>query len=106
MKAAIKEAKARGKGGAKPKAKAKAKATAKAKAASKAKVSKKHGGAVKDTAKNAGNNKKGGAARQGSDRLDDEGRALGCPTCCWSRGGCHICRRPGYRPRKPRPSNV
>ena len=29
-------------------------------------------------------------------------RPLGCPTCRGSKKGCHICRRPGYRPRGPR----
>ena len=37
---------------------------------------------------------------------DDEPRQLGCPTCRWSKGGCHICRRPGYKSRKPRPSTA
>ena len=34
-------------------------------------------------------------------KADDEPRKLGCPTCRWSAGGCHICRRPGYKPRGP-----
>ena len=33
-------------------------------------------------------------------------KQLGCPTCRWARKGCHICRRPGYKPRKPRPADV
>ena len=32
-----------------------------------------------------------------------EGQRLGCPTCRWSQGGCHICRRPGHKCRTPRP---
>ena len=32
---------------------------------------------------------------------DDQ--VLGCPTCRYSPKGCHICRRPGYKPRRPRP---
>ena len=31
-----------------------------------------------------------------------EARKLGCPTCRFAAKGCHICRKPNYRPRGPR----
>ena len=83
-KAAIQEAKGNGKNG-----KAKAKAKAKGKA-SKGKVS---SAAGKSSPKKAGKGTK-------------QERQLGCPTCRYAKKGCHICRRPWYKPRKPRPSNV
>ena len=46
--------------------------------------------------------RKSGAAKAKSEAPNENPR-LGCPTCRWSQGGCHICRRPGYKCRTPRP---
>ena len=39
--------------------------------------------------------------KNSSNAKKQDDRVLGCPTCRFSKGGCHICRRPGYKPRGP-----
>ena len=81
-------------------ASAKAKARAKAKIAnSKAKPKTK----AQAPATPAKNQKRKGRQPY-SPRMNGEGLPLGCPTCRWAPRGCHICRKPGYKPRTARPN--
>eukprot|EP00435_Cladocopium_sp_Y103_P013147 s3056_g3.t1 len=43
----------------------------------------------------------GDGADAGRDAHEDGG-SFGCPRCYFSPNGCSTCRRPGYRPRKPK----
>ena len=42
---------------------------------------------------------------QSKEAVEHAERELGCPTCRFSRKGCHICKRPNYRPRGPNKRN-
>ena len=60
-------------------------------------------GSAKAGKGNAASKSKNGRASSSSRTAtdDQEQRALGCPTCRFAKKGCHICKRPGYKPRGP-----
>eukprot|EP00435_Cladocopium_sp_Y103_P069695 s105_g33.t1 len=55
----------------------------------------------------------GGNAAQGEGDADGDlpkpdagSKVLGCPRCYFTPSGCSTCKRPGYKPRKPRPETM
>ena len=88
-------------------AKGKGKGRGKKKAGADTKPKKGKGGAVPKAAPKSSAKKKVPKLCGGSDGagLNLPKRKLGCPTCRFAAKGCHICRKPSYKPRGPRKSH-